>query len=284
MTKISKAVRRTASDHFENSRDVETFSLECDGAVVNISTDHPSLPSVLKEHLPSFKLNPAAADSSADISLITRGGAQANGLYSNGETALKFDVFDESLTEFIADKILMILAKVSLPAKIYLHGGGIVWNGLSILIPGTSYAGKTMLIKEFIEAGAEFYSDDCIILDADGNMLPFPRDLAVRTESGRIFRNAAHFGAQTGTDKIKVALILFAQFSAGAVWKPEVISPGASVLRLMDNFYYRPSISDAPQEIFRILTALTSRAEIYAGERGEAGQVLEWVGEKFKNG
>ncbi len=263
---------------------MEIFNLECYGSVVNISTDYPSLPLILKKHLPPFKLSSAMTGVTANISLVTQGGAQANGLYSNGEIALKFETFEESLNEFIADKILMILAKISLPAKIYLHAGGVVWNGMGILIPGTSYAGKTSLIKELIKAGAEYYSDDCLILDADGNMLPFPRDLAVRTESGRIFRNAAFFGAQTGTDKVRIDLILFTQFSANAVWKPEKITPGSCVLRLMDNFYYRPAISDAPQAIFKILTALTSRAEIYAGQRGEAEQVVEWIGGKFKNG
>ncbi len=225
---------------------MQTYSLECFGAVVNISTDYHSLPAILKKHLPLFELRPSSVTSPASISLITQGGVNINGLYFNGETALKFDIFNESLIEFVADKILMILAKVSLPAKIYLHAGGVVWNGLGILIPGTSFAGKTSLIKEFIKAGAEFYSDDCIILDDEGNMLPFPRDLAVRTENGRVFRNAAHFGAQTGTEKVNVGLILFTNFVADAVWKPELCTPGISAMKLMDNFYYRPSISDAP--------------------------------------
>ena len=277
-------IKQSASAQFEKNGEVETFSLQCHGAVVNISTDYRSLPEILKAHLPLFELSSAAVTSPANISLITRGGKNSNGLYFNGETALKFDVFNASLTEFIADKILMILAKVSLPAKIYLHAGGVVWNGLGILIPGTSFAGKTSLIKEFIKAGAEFYSDDCIILDDGGNMLPFPRDLAVRTENGRVFRGAAHFGAETGTEKVKVGLILFTNFVADAFWKPEIGTPGISVMKLMDNFYYRPSISDAPQDVIRILTTMTASAEIYAGERGEAGQVVEWVSEMFKDG
>ena len=263
---------------------LDRLGLECYGAKINFITDDDLLRSKLSVLLPvvvqTFFFDEAATGT---VSLFTRRDSGFNGLYFNDETAMEFDEFKQELYEFVADKILMIMAIVSLPSKIYLHAGAVVWNNLGILVPGTSFSGKTTLVKELIKSGATYYSDDCIILDDQHNMLPFPRDLAIRTDNGRIFRDAANFGAKNGQGKVKVNLILFAAFEEGGIWQPRKMLPGETVLGLLDNFYYKSSVGNAPREIIGNLTGLTRQADSFGGRRGDAQQVIEWMSEKFAN-
>ena len=262
----------------------ERFCLECYGTKINIRTDYGNLKSELLEYLPVIKQSDGFDKTFSDtVSLITGQGKNINGLYFNDEPAMLFERLEEDSIEFAADKILMIMAAVSLPSKIYLHAGAVVWNGFGILIPGISFSGKTTLVREFIEAGADYYSDDCIVLDDRGNMLPFPRDLAIRTDNGRVYKNAANFGAKNGIGKEKIKLILFPDYVKNSVWEARKLTAGESVLKLMDNFYYRTSVRHAPSEIIKILTNLTNQASVYGGERGDASQIIRWVSQKFFN-
>lgn len=270
-------------EKFETVEWSERFCLECYGSKINIRTDYGNLKSELLKYIPVIKQLDGFDELSNTVSLITGQGKNTNGLYFNNEPAMLFDRFEEDSIEFAADKILMIMAAVSLPSKIYLHAGAVVWNGFGILIPGTSFSGKTTLVKEFIEAGADYYSDDCIVLDDRGNMLPFPRDLAIRTDNGRVFKNAANFGAKNGIGKEKIKLILFADYVKNSVWKARKLTGGESVLKLMDNFYYRSSVGHAPSEIIKILTNLTNQTLVYGGERGDASQIIRWVARNFFN-
>ncbi len=259
----------------------DKFGLECYGAKINVTTDERQLRAKLREYLPFVKQEEYFENISDTVFFTGSREEGEKGMYFNGEPAMHIEEISDKLFEAAADKILMIMAAVSLPSKIYLHAGAVVWRELGILIPGTSCAGKTTLVKEFIKAGADYYSDDCIILDERCNMLPFPRALSIRTEKGKVYRDANYFGAKNGIEKKRVDLILFSQYRENAVWKPRKLSRGESVLKLMDNFYYRSSVGAAPSEIFGTMANLTERAASFGGERGEASRLTDWVWREF---
>lgn len=269
------------SGSFNNIAWKDKFRLECYGAKINVQTDDKCLRKHLSEYLPVIKQREYEENLSDTVSFIANRDKGVNGMYFNEEPAMPVEKISDNLFEAAAEKILMIMATISLPSKIYIHAGALVWKGFGILVPGTSRAGKTTLVKEFITAGADYYSDDCIILDEKCRMLPFPRALSIRTKNGKIFREANYFGAKNGVDKVKVNLIVFSQFQENAVWKPQKLSSGESVLKLMDNIYYRSSVGNAPTEIFRTLANLTKSADLFGGVRGEASQVVEWVSREF---
>ena len=270
-------------EKFEEVEWSEKFCLECYGTKINIRTDYGNLKSELLKYIPVIKQSDGFDEVPNTVSLITGRGKNINGLYFNNEPAMLFERLEKDTIEFAADKILMIMAAVSLPSKIYLHAGAVVWKGFGILIPGISFSGKTTLVREFIEAGADYFSDDCLVLDDRGNMLPFPRDLAIRTDNGRVFKNAANFGAKNGIGKEKIKLIVFADYVKNSVWEARKLTVGESVLKLMDNFYYRTSVGHAPSEIIKILTNLTNQASVYGGERGDASQIIRWVSRNYFN-
>jgi hypothetical protein len=257
------------------------FCFECCGEKISFRFNDLKLKPKLLAVLPRISKVFECQSSENVISLIVNENKETNGLYYNNELAMEFEEFDDSLFEAIEDKIILILARASLPTKIFLHAGAIVFKNIGILIPGLSHTGKTTLVKEFIKDGAEYYTDDCIVLDKDGYLLPFPRPLAIRTDEGRIFREADFFGAKTGNKKKKLDLILFTKFEKNAIWQPKNVSQGNGILGLMDNFYYRGSVGNEPAEIIKTLTGITTKIQMFGGVRGEASEVISWFSETF---
>jgi hypothetical protein len=109
----------------------------------------------LEKVLPSVSRPCSYSDVSGELSFIVNQ-AEKNGFYFDDELAMEIVEFDDSLLEPIADKILVVLAQISLPEKFYIHAGGVVWNGFGVLLPGMSFAGKTTLTKELAPVSARF--------------------------------------------------------------------------------------------------------------------------------
>ena len=262
----------------------DKISFNCYGAKINFRCDRAEIKNLLRELLPRvIKIFDFDNSDNAVMSLGVEIDSPQKGLYFNDELIMEIGEYEPASLEFIADKIIMTLAQISLPEKFYLHAGAVVWNGVGILIPGESFAGKTTLVKEFIKAGAEYFSDDCIILDSQGYLLPFSRALAIRTDAGRVFRNADYFGAETGKTKAKLDLILFTGFEKNAIWNPSELSRGQAVLELMNNFYYKSSILKMPAEVIKTLTRITEKTRLLGGKRSEAAEVVRWIAENYKS-
>jgi serine kinase of HPr protein (carbohydrate metabolism regulator) len=260
----------------------EKFGFECYGVKIAIRIDDSNLRRKMEEVLPRISRICDYGEPKHIVSLVVNADEESNGLYYNDEIAMEFGRLKDSLWEYIGEKILLVLAMNSLPSKFYIHAGAVGWNDFGILLPGTSRAGKTTLTRDFIKAGADYFSDDCVILDDKGYLFPFPRPLAVRTESGdRHIREAEYYGAKTAADKMKLKLILFAQFEENCEWSPEPVTRGQGIMELMNNFYIKSSIGLTPGEIISSLNEISGRVEIYRGKRSDTQSVIEWVFEKF---
>lgn len=257
------------------------FGFECYGVKIDLRTDSLEMENVLRKMLPEVGRISDFGDSQTIVSLLTSQKKSINGLYFNEEPALKFEKYRDVLLEGLIDKFLIILSISSLPKNIYLHAGAIVWNNYGIMLPGESYSGKTTLVKEFIKAGAVYITDDLTVLKGTGELLPFPRTLAIRTDSGRELRTAESFGARTLTKRSQLKIILFTEFEEKARWEPRKLPPGQAVMKLMSNFYYKPAVRQAPAQIVKTLARLTGEIEIFTSKRGDAGSVIDWVAERF---
>lgn len=275
-------VLESGFNNFEEFDWADEFGIECYGTKLNVGTDNLKLRDKLRFHLPFIRQKNKFAETLDRVSLFTKRRKDFCELYFNDELVMGISTLDENVFEYAADKILLIMALTAMPSKLYMHAGAIVWNDLGILLPGTSFAGKTTLVKEFIKAGADYYSDDCIILDEAYRMLPFPRDLAIRTELGRVYRSAEFFGARNGVEGKPVNLVIFSDYKENAVWKARRMMPGEGVLKLMDNLYYRASVGTAPAAVIEFLSGFSKQAHIVEGQRGEASQIINWVRREYE--
>ena len=74
--------------------------------------------------------------------------------------------------------------------------GVVGWENRAIVMPGASFAGKTTLVRAWLEAGATYYSDEFAVLDRAGRVHPV---CASAGDPGRIERrNSPRAGRGTG--------------------------------------------------------------------------------------
>jgi hypothetical protein len=116
---------------------------------------------------------------------------------------------------------------------LFVHAGVIGWHRRGIVMPGRSGAGKTTLARALMEAGADYYSDEFAILDAEGQVHPYALPLSIRGSGARPVRCAAEeIGARVGTMPVDVDLIVITEYRRGARWQPRVLSKAEALLAL----------------------------------------------------
>ena len=152
-------------------------------------------------------------------------------LYRNDEKTIEGsnrEIFFDS----VESQIRVTIAEFA-RAKVFLHAGVVGWKGRAIVIPGTSYSGKTTLVAELIKMGALYYSDEYAVLDADGNVEPFPKWLSMRgiiDEYTQLECPVESLGGIAGTETIPVGMILIARYDSvkksPQKWRPKRLSGG----------------------------------------------------------
>src|SRR5579863_5939217 len=155
-----------------------------------------------------------------DASIIAR---------SENETDL-FDAFESDIALWAAQ---------SSPKMFVIHAGVVSWEGQGIVIPGPSFAGKTMLVREFVRHGALYYSDEFAVLDMKGRVHPFPRALNVRQGLDRKRANIPllMLRGKIGTSPVPIKWILVTKYEPLAQWRPRSISVGRGALALLANAF-----------------------------------------------
>jgi hypothetical protein len=150
------------------------------------------------------------------------------------------------------------------------------WNGKAILIPGSSFSGKTTLVKHLVAAGARYYSDEYAVLDGRGRVHPYPRPLGLRSQDATITEKirVEDLGGASGSKPIPVGLIVATSFKSGATWRPRKLSAGKGVLELLS---HTVSARRRPQLALTTLPKVAANARILKGVRGEAEKTAEAI-------
>lgn len=163
----------------------------------------------------------------------------------------------------------MIRAHVAGKSKnwVFVHAGVVEWKGKAIIIPGQSHQGKTTLVSELIRIGARYMSDEFAILDENGMVNPFDRDLSVRIDNDMKGIPASVFGAQKQLEPIEAGMVLFTEFRDNGAWKPEKISVGSGILATIPQVI---PVSFNTEFALKVLNTTFNRAIIVKSDRGEA--------------
>jgi hypothetical protein len=157
--------------------------------------------------------------------------------------------------------------------KLFVHAGVVGWQGGAIVIPGRTFSGKSSLVEALLRGGATYYSDEYAVLDERGRVHPYPKRLSLRGRNGECARkvSAASLGACSGTAPLPVATIVVSQYEAGARWRPRRLSPGETLLALLDNTVLARA---RPVLAMRTLGQVAPHAVALKGRRGEAEDVV----------
>jgi hypothetical protein len=159
---------------------------------------------------------------------------------------------------------------------LFVHAGVVAWEGRAIVMPGSSFAGKTTLVQAWLEAGATYYSDEFAVLDRTGKVHPFARPLALRDGSTAVSRRVpvASLGAEAGTTALPIGLVLVTSYRPGARWRPRRLTPALALLALMR---HTVAARGNPAHSMPILKQAVSDGVAFASVRGEAPPLVSWV-------
>jgi hypothetical protein len=154
--------------------------------------------------------------------------------------------------------------------RVFIHAGVVAWRGQAIVIPGRSYDGKTTLVAALVKAGAVYMSDEYAVLDSNGFVHPFPRDLSVRYFDGVLCQkevDVSSFGGISGTNMVPLGLLLLTKYKKRARWKPEHLTIGQGTLETVPHTI---PIRSNPRFSLMVLKTSLRHAIIARSLRGDA--------------
>lgn len=166
---------------------------------------------------------------------------------------------------------LMVHVADAAPDYVFVHAGVVAWKGRALVLPGRSLAGKTTLVSELLRAGATYYSDEYAVVDAEGRVHPYARDLRMRRPGSEEQSNlpVAALNAKTGVGALAVRCVAFTEYEAGSSWRPEPVSAGMAALEMMR---HAVPVQRAPARVMATLTTMMAAARAWRSPRGEADE------------
>ncbi len=260
-------VRRTENSH----PTVRSFDFECYGVNIRLEGNDQAIVDeaerVARQALLD-DLRPIITDRFDTVftfSLNSTGGVAL----AHEDDEIEYDDTPSVLFHYFNSLVRVAVAEQAVD-RVFIHAGAVGWKGKGIILPGTSFIGKSRLVAELVRNGAEYYSDDYAIFDRDGLLYPFPRTMTMRTDEKQytLFETtASDLGGKTGSQPISVGTVLLTEYRPDAKWEPQFLSTGKGVLEMVPftfSFVNRPDFS------LNVLNNLSSRAIIVSSLRGSA--------------
>lgn len=212
------------------------------------------LESKVAEHTFAFK-----CDEAGTLSLFVNG--KDFGSDDSGSRKRFFKFFNSMLRIVVAEHAI---------DYVFIHAGVVGWKGKAIVLPANSFQGKTTLVAELVKNGADYFSDEYAVLDADGLVHPFPRDLSVRDEMFQEEEvSALSLGGKIGSSAIPVGAVVLTGYDENAEWKPERLTVGQGIMEIIPHTI--PRIFNTAFSL-KVLNTAVSDAIILKSPRGDARQ------------
>jgi hypothetical protein len=200
-------------------------------------------------------------------------------LSSEGGNGYRLEVGDEAVAEgaelqpvldqFACD--LMVHVANHAPDRVFVHAGVVGWRGHALVLPGTSFAGKTTLVAELVRAGAIYYSDEYAVVDEHGRVHPYARELQMREAGDAVQRPVAveDLNGSAGVEPLEVSHVVFTEYVEGGCWRPEPVSAGMAVLEMMRHAI---PVQRTPARVMATLAKMMETATAVRSDRGEANE------------
>lgn len=192
-------------------------------------------------------------------------------LYSNDEVLAR--VRDLHLIVMAFDRDVQLAVAQKAHGKVFVHAGVVGWRGRAIVIPGKSFTGKSTLTRALVRAGATYYSDEYAVLDVQGRVHPFARQLALRNDK-QVNEKLSfdELGGTIGTTPLPVGTVLVVKYKEKSNWRPRVLTPGLGALELLANTVTARS---GKPIVLAALTRVAQDARVLKGNRGDADELAE---------
>ena len=169
----------------------------------------------------------------------------------------------------ILDAELRMYIALHAPDHVFVHAGVVGVEEQALILPGRSFAGKTTLVAALVQAGAEYWSDEYAVLDADGLVHPYPKPLSMRIDATRVTeeRPIESLGGRAGNRPLSVALIAFTSYRPRAVWAPRSCTAGEGAVKLLE---HSVAARSRPEQVLAAVRRAATDAVVLEGDRGDA--------------
>lgn len=179
---------------------------------------------------------------------------------------------------YLQSQIRLTIAEYA-ERRVFLHAGAVGWKGRAIVMPGTSFSGKSTLVAELIRRGASYYSDDFAVLDDNGMVHPFHRQLSLRVSEDRFSQvdiPIEALGGIAGFEPLPVGIVLMSQYkkeyNPPKKWKPEILSGGQGIMEILSHTI---PIRHKPKFSLEVLNKVAECAIICKSQRGKAEEFAD---------
>jgi hypothetical protein len=181
--------------------------------------------------------------------------------------------FDLRLALGILDAELRMYIALHAPEHVFVHAGVVGVDDHAIVLPGRSFAGKTTLVAALVKAGAEYWSDEYAVLDADGLVHPYPKPLSVRINDTRETdeQPVESLGGRAGDRPLPVALIAFTSYRPGATPALHPRTAGEGAVKLLE---HSVAARSRPEQVLAAVRQAATHATVLEGDRGDAEQAV----------
>jgi len=211
--------------------------------------------------------------------LVPRNGGSSrfrrlNLVYGDLERIARTPALDDALA--LMEGNLQIYTAALAKNRVFVHAGVVGWQGRAIVIPGTSFSGKSTLVMELVRAGATYYSDEYAVFDRRGRVHPYARSLSIREKTtGQTERfPVGSLGRVAGVEPLPVGLVVASMYKPGAHWLPRTLSPGLAILALLSHAL---PARRQPKMSLEVLQRAVKRARVVKSPRGEAREVVDSI-------
>jgi hypothetical protein len=190
------------------------------------------------------------------------------------------DPFSGSDVEtWFKSRLLCAIFRMRRAEIIGLHGCSFVYNGTAHLVVGPRGAGKTTLTALACRAGAQYLSDDIVLIDAASyRVLPYPILMSFKSSShtGRtrfeLDRGAVARGAATC-----IGSWIFPVYAANADSALHALPTSGVLMQLLRNFRNAPMFGPAAIDQMARLARMAPAYQLNSNSRSSTAALLDEV-------
>ncbi|MCA9793550.1 MAG: hypothetical protein KC910_17185 [Candidatus Eremiobacteraeota bacterium] len=237
------------------------FAVEYYGMTLGVRTNNPDRLDHLRTMLPEGCKPTDVREVDVLLSFIEGKSAKRKGVknfhivYDAWSRIARTMDFDEALATF--ESGLRLRLATHCPERLFLTCPVVNWKGKAVFVLGQSGSGVSTLVEALTQAGGELFSQEFGLIDSEGMVCSFDEPTRRPIEPG---------------------LILLPRYEEGRQFRPARLSAGKAALEL---FVRVPSAQLNPARALGRLALLAGAAPAFRGRRGEADQVVRFVGRKL---
>ena len=265
---MQSEIQSGAARHAPKVRGEHGAGLISYGVPFRLSAETGAQLGLMRRHAPHGSLPSNSLPADAQRFSLRRAPRQSGyQVFANEQLLGHAEALDDALV--LLGGHMMIHVAEHAPEYVFLHAGVVAWEDRALLLPGTSHAGKSTLVAELVRAGATYYSDEFALLDSEGRVHPFTRDIRMRRPGApdQVPLPLKQLDGRAGTGPLRVSMVVFAEFAEHARWAPEAVTPGRAVLELL---LHSTPVQRTPGRTLATLSATMRHARAWRSQRGEA--------------